>query len=222
MISPAVPLTGKIKYGAIVVDPPWSFDDKGSRAAPDWLDKFKYQTMSDEDILALPVKRISAVKSHLYLWTTDAHIKLALRCITKWGFTYKMTVPWVKRRPMDDAAMARVEAMILAGAPPKKVVSALRRAVAGPLQIGMGHYLRHAHEICLFAVRGKLGVNDKGVASVLEAPRQKHSQKPDKLQDMVERLSPGPYIELFARRKRDNWTIWGAQAPGDDNVGPTP
>lgn len=75
--------------------------------------------------------------------------------------------------------------------------------------IGLGNYFRHAHEIILFGTRGKAKTLDHSLPSVFWAPRREHSQKPDKLQDLAERLSPGPYLELFARRPRANWAHWG-------------
>jgi N6-adenosine-specific RNA methylase IME4 len=77
------------------------------------------------------------------------------------------------------------------------------------LQFGMGHYYRKAHEVCLFATRGKCPVRQHNLPSVLIHPRTKHSTKPEKLQDWAEMMSPEPRLELFARRARNGWRVWG-------------
>jgi N6-adenosine-specific RNA methylase IME4 len=64
-------------------------------------------------------------------------------------------------------------------------------------------------EFCLFARRGSLGHKRRNIGTVFEWPRGRHSAKPEAFQDMVETVSPGPYLELFARRPRLGWTVWG-------------
>ena len=64
-------------------------------------------------------------------------------------------------------------------------------------------------EFCIFARRGTLSALRRNIGTVFKWPRGRHSKKPDEFQDMIETVSPGPYLELFARRKRDNWTVWG-------------
>lgn len=79
-------------------------------------------------------------------------------------------------------------------------------------QMGMGNYFRSSTEHVLFGVRGKLKIQDRGLTNWFEAPRGKHSAKPDSFYDLVEKASPGPYLEMFARRRRLNWESWGAEA----------
>lgn len=76
-------------------------------------------------------------------------------------------------------------------------------------RIGMGHHLRVNHEIVLIGERGKPPTLARNVRSVFEAKPTKHSAKPDEFYEIVERLSPGPYGELFARRARPGWQQWG-------------
>ena len=76
-------------------------------------------------------------------------------------------------------------------------------------QIGMGHYYRNNTEHILFAVRGKLGVLRHDVPTAFTANRGKHSEKPAAFYDMVESMSPGPYLDVFARKLRFNWSGWG-------------
>jgi N6-adenosine-specific RNA methylase IME4 len=167
------------KYGCLCVDPPWSFKDKGSRVAPEQAPGGAYRTLSIEDIATLPLGVLAERRAHLYLWTTDSHIESALSLVRHWGFDYKHQIVWVKR------------------------------GVSGKLQISMGHYFRKAHEVCLFATRGKQPALVHDLPSVIFAPRGRHSAKPELLQDCAEKLSPGPYLEMFGRRQRPGWDVWG-------------
>ena len=86
-------------------------------------------------------------------------------------------------------------------------------------RIGLGHYFRGKHEICLFGVRGDsyaVRTDDKTIPSVITADRGLHSKKPDAFMELVEKRSKGPYLEVFARRERENWTCWGNEVGGDN------
>ena len=76
-------------------------------------------------------------------------------------------------------------------------------------QIGIGNYWRNAHEFLLLGVRGSLTAQAKDLPSWLEARRTAHSEKPERIRQLVEQLSPGPYLELFGRRQVEGWTVWG-------------
>jgi N6-adenosine-specific RNA methylase IME4 len=146
-----------------------------------------YDGLDARSILALPVGSVAEPAGcHLYLWTTDAHFEVATRCVRRWGFRLVSSIVWCK--------------VTRAGAP----------------HMGGGHYLRHAHELCLFGVSGRALGRVRNIPSVFfEAPRQAHSAKPETLQDIAERLSPGPRIELFSRRRREGWAGWGLEYPRD-------
>jgi len=80
-------------------------------------------------------------------------------------------------------------------------------------QMGIGNYWRVSHEFLLLGIKGSLTFQDKKQKSWLELRRGKHSQKPEEIADIIEKVSPGPYLELFGRRERKNWTVWGNQIP---------
>lgn len=82
-------------------------------------------------------------------------------------------------------------------------------------RLGLGNYIRTAHETLLFATRGRAPVKFHAQPSWVFAPQQEHSHKPEEVHDVVERLSPGPYLELFARRSRPGWDIWGNEVESD-------
>ena len=75
--------------------------------------------------------------------------------------------------------------------------------------IGLGNYYRNSTEHALFCVRGKLPVIRHDVPTHFTAPRGRHSAKPEAFYDMVESMSPGPYLDVFARRQRMGWDTWG-------------
>lgn len=214
-------------FGALVVDPPWHFDDQAGRM------RLGYSTMTDAEILALPVDTLAPPgrDSHLYLWTTDAHLELALACMRRWGYGFRRTIVWVKttQAPEEQRALAAELAEMLtadladgfAERHVRKAAKTLRwlAKTVGQLRIVGGHYVRGAHELCLFGTRGLTGL-ERDVPSVFFAPHPKdergriiHSAKPDRLYEIAERISPGPRIELFARRRRAGWEAWGNQAP---------
>ena len=77
---------------------------------------------------------------------------------------------------------------------------------------GTGHYLRGATEHCLLGVRGTLACLRNDQRTYFEAPRTDHSRKPEGFYDILETLSPGPRMRLFARSQRDGWESWGDEA----------
>lgn len=168
-------------FGCVVADPPWSFSDKGTRLAPEGS-TLGYRTQPDAWILSLPVARVAAPRSHLYLWTTDTHCDLAFDCVRAWGFTFKQFLKWDKE------------------------------TTHGLDAFGGGHYFRHTFELLLFATRGGLPGRRADLRASIREKVRGHSRKPEALQDLAEQMSPGPYLELFAQRPRDRWVVWGASS----------
>jgi N6-adenosine-specific RNA methylase IME4 len=87
--------------------------------------------------------------------------------------------------------------------------------------LGMGHYLRNSTEHLLFATRGKAPVNFRSQPTWINAPIQDHSRKPEEQYSVIERVSDGPYLELFARRRpssRRDWSVWGNQIDSDITI----
>lgn len=83
-------------------------------------------------------------------------------------------------------------------------------------RLGLGNYLRNATEHLLFATRGKAPVLFRAQPTWITAPVQDHSHKPEEQYPLIERVSPGPYVELFARRRQPGWDAWGNQTPHPD------
>lgn len=185
-------------YGAILADPPWRFatyNEKGRQRCPDWK-RFKgsparhYETMSLDEICTLPVRLLAAEHCVLFLWATWPLLTDALQVIGAWGFRYKTCAfDWMKAHT-GQIDMFRDDADAL---------------------MGTGYWSRANSEPCLLATRGKPRRLAADVRMGIIEPRREHSRKPDCVHERIERLVAGPYVELFARRRRPNWDAWGDQ-----------
>jgi N6-adenosine-specific RNA methylase IME4 len=169
-------------FGTILADPPWRFSNRTGKMAPEHRRLSRYSTMSFEEITELPIKQLTLPQSHLYLWVPNALILEGLEVMKCWGFTYKTNLVWYKTR--KDG---------------------------GPDGRGVGFYFRNVTELVLFGVRGNLRTLQPGRSQVniITSRKREHSRKPEELYDIIERCSPGPYLELFARHPRPNWSQWG-------------
>jgi N6-adenosine-specific RNA methylase IME4 len=180
---------GGRRFGAILADPPWRFQNKTGKVAPEHRRLSRYATLTLDEIAALPVSEIASDMSHLYLWTPNALLPEALSVMKAWGFAYKTNIVWHKIR--KDG---------------------------GPDGRGVGFYFRNVTEMLLFGVRGRNARTlppGRRQVNYLATRKREHSRKPDEQYELIEACSPGPFAELFARGLRDGWECWGAQATGD-------
>ena len=176
--------TTRERYSTILADPPWRFTNRTGKMAPEHRRLRRYQTMSFAEIEALPVGALADTPSHLYLWIPNALLPEGLAVMKAWGFKYKTNIVWYKTR--KDG---------------------------GPDGRGVGFYFRNVTELLLFGIRGSKRTLQPGRRQVNLIPtlKMKHSRKPDESYDLIERCSPGPFLELFARYPRDGWDQWGDQ-----------
>jgi len=144
-----------------------------------------YKLMSLKDIEALPVKELADPKGcHLYMWVTNNFLPSGMRILKAWGFEYITLITWQKDRA------------------------------------GLGQYFRGITEHCIFATtltrlpyKKRIdGRRAQGVTGFYE-PKTVHSRKPDTMREMIERVSYGPRLELFARESFPGWDCWGDEAP---------
>ncbi len=174
---------GEGRYRTILADPPWRFENRTGKVAPEHRRLRRYRTMDLDAIRALPVGSLADERSHLYLWVPNALLPEGLEVLRAWGFRYKSNLVWYKTR--KDG---------------------------GPDGRGVGFYFRNVTELLLFGVRGKntrtLSPGRRQV-NLLTSPKRDHSRKPAAFHDLIERCSPGPYLELFARERREGWDQWG-------------
>ena len=176
-------------FTTVYADPPWPEVGAGVKGGRRGADRH-YPLMSFREIEAMgvEVRRISQPNSHLYLWVTNRFLPQGLSVMTAWGYEYRTIITWGKDR------------------------------------FGLGQYFRGQSEQCLFGVRGNIpyrlrsnGVRAQGTTLIL-APRQGHSQKPEQMRQMIELVSPGPYLELFARCAVPEWAAWGNEELGSTTL----
>lgn len=175
-------------FATIYADPPWRFTNRTGKVAPEHRRLDRYDTMSLDDICNLPVADVAAKNAHLYLWVPNALLPDGLRVMQSWGFRYISNLVWAKRR--KDG---------------------------GPDGRGVGFYFRNVTELILFGVRGSMRTLEPGRRQVnmIETRKREHSRKPDEAYKIIQDCSPGPYLELFARYPRPDWTVWGSEAAED-------
>lgn len=82
-------------------------------------------------------------------------------------------------------------------------------------KLGLGNYLRNATEHLILGTRGRAPVRYRGQSTWMFAPVQAHSHKPEEQYAVIERISDGPYLELFARRHQPGWDAWGNEIDSD-------
>ena len=177
-MTPLPTVTGG--YGAFLADPPWRFATYSAKGRDRCPETRHYETMTLEQIKALPVADIAAPDSVLLLWAIDPMLPHALETGTAWGFTYK-TVGYYWVKP----------------------------GLNGTYPIGTGYWTRTNPEQCLLFTRGKPRRKSASVRKLILSPRREHSRKPDEAAERTTKLVQGPYLELFARQRRPGWDAWG-------------
>lgn len=203
-------LTGP--YGTIYADVPWSYAGStyNGRTSP-WrsTSTSRYSLMSIDDITALPVADIAAPDAHLYLWAVNPLMHRAFEVVEAWGFIHDTVLTWCKPGPGLGAGFrSNTEHLIVA-----------RRGTRGNTTCGnCGGRTRGARKCACERPewRSESGnvpplrpFDGIETGSWFTASRGGHSEKPALFADLVERMSPGPYVELFARAPRLGWDSWG-------------
>jgi N6-adenosine-specific RNA methylase IME4 len=177
-------------YRCIVMDPPWT--ERGGGKIKRGADRH-YPTLPVREILpvvlASPLWRPDPAGCVLWCWATNNYLPDALWLIDALGFRYVTNAVWVKR-----------------GRP------------------GLGQWLRGQHELLLLAVKGEspastVRTERKDLSTLLVADRGEHSEKPEASYRLIEKRCEGPYAELFARRPRSGWDVWGNEVGGGEGEG---
>lgn len=207
-------------YRCILADPPWAESGGGriKRGADRWYELMKTKDIVDlmnELLYGKHAKQLDsrfgdpiphaprfpvAGNAHLWLWVTNNFLRDGLEVMKALGFRYVTNLAWAKMK-FYAAVIGSKNAWL-------------------PEHPGLGQYLAGRHELLLFGVRGKLpalwkdkesGAQRQG--TLICSPRRKHSEKPPEAYDVIENVSPGPRIELFARGEaRPGWDTWGDEA----------
>lgn len=184
----ATQLRGR-RFRTLLVDPPWRFENRTGKMAPEHKRLNRYGTMTTDEICELPVSEVMEKTAHIYLWAPNALLPDALKVMSAWGFQYKTNLVWHKIRK-DGGSDGR----------------------------GVGFYFRNVTELILFGVRGPNARTlqpGRTQVNFIATRKREHSRKPDEQYALIEACSPGPYLEMFARGTRPGWTYWGNQANDD-------
>ncbi len=206
-----------MKYNIVISDPPWDFSDKLEMSDVKRGAAANYDIMTNQDILDLKVKDITENDAVLVLWVPSSLLQLGLDVMKKWGFAHKQTLPWVK---LKKDPFEKIKQLLKSNTLSNKEIDACfdNFDYNNLLNFGMGRLFRQSHEIALIGVKGKIysKLQNKSQRSVIFGVNEKHSKKPDLLQDKLELMFPdcvGHFLEMFARRDKPNWTCIGNQCP---------
>ena len=153
-------------FPTVLVDPPWRFANRTGKVAPEHRGLSRYETLSIEEICALPVAECAIAPAHLYLWVPNTLLPWGIQAISAWGFTYKTNIIWHKLR--KDG---------------------------GPDGRGVGFYFRNVTEMLLFGVIGKNArtlAPGRRQVNYLATRKQEHSRKPEEQYAIIESCGPGP------------------------------
>jgi N6-adenosine-specific RNA methylase IME4 len=172
-------------FGTVLADPPWRFNNRTGKVAPEHRRLSRYLTLTAKEIASFPVADLMAKQSHCYLWVPNALVAEGLMVLENWGFVYKANLVWHKVRK-DGGSDGR----------------------------GVGFYFRNVTELVLFGTRGRLRTLAPGrsMVNLFATRKREHSRKPDETYEIIEACSPGPFLELFARYPRPGWAHWGDEA----------
>lgn len=170
------------RFACILADPPWAFVTYSGDRVPQRAPDQHYDTMTEAELVALPVVDVAADNALMVMWVLDTHVDQAMRIGAAWGFTYKtMGMIWHKMSP------------------------------GGLPYIGLGHWFRSGGEISLLFTRGNPKRLHQGVRQFIHGPVREHSRKPEATWQRMEALVAGPRLELFGRQQRRGWTVVGDQ-----------
>lgn len=185
-----------MKFKTIYMDPPWMICTGGTSKRKKTGIQHKgwgtpqnhYPVMKIDDIIneLQFVKDISEDQCHLYMWVVNNNLEDAFKLINNLGFKYITNLCWVKDK------------------------------------MGMGQYFRGQHELLFFCRKGnplphKYKDGKKvTISTLVNQKKDIHSKKPDIFYDIIESISYGPYLELFARNRREDWFSWGPHSNIND------
>ena len=176
------------KYNVVLADPPWNI--RTTMSCPtfkndSWNRELEYNTMTDNEIMLLPVKDIIADDAVLFMWVIDSRIGIIEQLFKAWGFEYRcIAFIWHKRSDLNGDMAT------------------------------MTPFTRRSCEYCFLGVRGKHIIKKPYISQFIDAKRRKHSQKPDEIYSRIEAMMGDvPKIELFSRHRRQGWDVFGDQIP---------
>jgi N6-adenosine-specific RNA methylase IME4 len=169
-------------YQVLYADPPWPFENYSAKGESRNPNRH-YETMSLAQLKALPVGHLAAETCALFMWVTDPLLPQAIEVMQAWGFRFAtVAFTWAKRTRLDTG-----------------------------WHMGTGYYTRANPEMCLLGMNGRRAPRVHDVRQLVVDSIRQHSRKPDRVRTDIERMYPGPYLELFARQPHPGWDSWGLE-----------
>lgn len=185
------------KYGAILIDPPWSFQVWSKDTGQGRSAEAHYPTMTPEALKALPMQTLMADDCAVFMWATFPTLPQALELGKAWGLEYKTCAfLWAKvnKRAENRWSYPSDESNWF---------------------MGMGYWTRANTEPCLLFTKGSPKRKSRSVRQFIASVIRRHSQKPDCIYDRIEQLVEGDYCEVFARQTRIGWDSVGNEITGE-------
>jgi N6-adenosine-specific RNA methylase IME4 len=180
------------RFGAILIDPPWSFQVYSSKGKGRSAEHH-YPTLSIDSLRQLPLPNVMAEDCAVFMWATWPTLPDAMLLGAAWGLTYKTC------------------AFLWSKLVPKRANQATFMPIEDDCNwhLGMGYWSRANTEPCLLFTRGNPKRKSASVRQLIVAPVREHSRKPDEQYARIQQLVDGPYLEVFARNYRAGWHCWG-------------
>lgn len=207
-----------MKFRVIVSDPPWGFSDKLTMSDVKRGAASNYKTLTIKDIKNIPVEAVADDDSILCLWVPSSLLQEGMNVMSAWGFRQTQTWVWVKTK--KDPFGRLLKKLLKESLLKSNMVGFVEKTIKefdihDVLNFGMGRLGRNVHEICLIGVKGSpyKFLKNKSQRTVFFSQPQKHSKKPENLQDMLDIMFDGKKIELFGRRLREGWEVVGNECP---------
>lgn len=188
VIDDLLNFVGKRKFSTILADPPWQFQNRTGKMAPEHKRLSRYSTMTLQEIKNIPVEAITEERSHLYLWVPNALLAEGMQVMEHWGFKYKSNLIGYKIR--KDG---------------------------GPDRRGVGFYFRNVTEMILFGVKGKsIRTLQPGRSqeNIISSRKREHSRKPDEQYKIIESCSWGAIYRAFWKRYEERLGNLGKSSGG--------
>ena len=180
-------------FRLILADNPWRIamrSAKGEKKSP----QRHYECVPTDVLASIEVWRLAATDSVCLMWATWPMLEEQIACLKAWGFVYKSGAPWFKGSKNSEGDDCEDEEWKAA--------------------FGTGYLWRSCSELILIGTRGKpvLSPRRRSVRGAFFDPLREHSRKPDDQYEKAEALIDGPYLELFSRTDRKDWTSFGNEA----------
>ena len=172
------------KYNIVYADPPWDIKYLKETKKGIGVYELPYATMSNEEIMKLPVREMVDENAILFMWVIDSRIGIMRELMEAWGFKYK-TCGFVWNKLRKDKYAYAVNANI-------------------------GKYTAKSCEFCFIGTRGKSLAKHHTQLQYIAEPKREHSRKPDRIKTMITRMCGDlPRLEMFARQPSDGWDVFG-------------